>query len=254
MNKYAKRIIFSAVLVTVLHVSCTKEYGFYQEDTIVGLEIKSTSMRKAFEVWLDEGLVQDSVSLMKPFARGVVAQEYRLRIAQSKTNAFFVDTTINLRWSAKNHAFSLIELDPVANPLFFAGFPDGIPAAADGFVTVGFLNLDITEVTKDNVVDLLIYDPGNPDKLLVAFDGIPYNRISPYFNVPVEVFNGGGFLVIEDTATQELIYDGRELWGFINLGQYVPGTTGNTMLLKLTNEGDTEYPFFMAETLFEGDR
>ncbi|WP_126974018.1 hypothetical protein [Gynurincola endophyticus] len=250
--------VFSLLLVVTVFFSCTKENNFLEKPTFTSLSINTTASVKKFDVWLDEELLKDSISSSVALSNvTIVAGEHRLRISQAGLKDFFIDTVLHFDWQAKSPAytFSLIELDSESDPLFFTGFSNEIPAHENGYVTIGFLNIDPTPISFNKDIDLIIYDASgmDPDKIIAEFNDIPYNKISSYHKIPVDVFNNGGMMVIRDAESKEILFDGRELFGFLFLGSYWPGAP-NTYLLKFYNVGDELYPYYLAETIFSALR
>lgn len=241
------------ILLITFAFSCTKTDEFYKEDTVSSLRINTTAAKKAFSVWLDDKLVEDSVTSQRMFDAPLVAGEHRLRIEQAGTGNYFVDTTLSFAWTAERPArnFSLIELDPTTDPILFGGFPADLPAPEQDFITVGFLNIDKT-LTENKTIDMLLYDPSEPSNLLLELKDISYGKISTYYKIPVNEFNNGGMLVIRESGTQNILFDGRPIWMILSFALY--NYSGNTYLFKLTNDGGIEYPYYSALELFSVTR
>lgn len=245
---------FISLLGLVLFFSaCTKEDEFLEKPTWSKLSISTTSTTKNFEVWLDNQLLLDSLKIKKGLlTKPIPSGEHRLRIRQFERNDYLVDTLINFAWSTKPYGFSLIEFDPQSDPLLFSGFPDNIPAHEEGFETFAFLNVDAT-ITKSKTIDILMYSTDDPNVLVQEFDHIPYNKISTYFKIPANPNNISGFLVIRDAESKNILFDGRESYMIINLPSTYPGSS-NTFLLKFTNGGDDQFPYYSTEPIFEATR
>lgn|GEM_PF-3930095 len=241
------------ILLITFAFSCTKTDEFYQENTVSSLRINTTAAEKAFSVWLDDQLLEDSVTNQHMLDAPLVAGEHRMRIAQAGTVNYFVDTTLSFAWTAERPArnFSLIELDPESDPMLFAGFPANIPAPEEGFITLAFLNTDTT-LTENKAIDISLYDPSDPSRLLVEMNNIPYGRISDYYRVPVNEFYNGGMLVIRASGTQHVLFDGRPNWMILTFAFY--NWSGNTYLFKFSNDAGTEFPYYAALELFSATR
>lgn len=249
---HVKDIVAVALIITVF-IACTKTEAFYKEDSISSIKINTTSAKKAFWVWLDDQLLKDSLTGTRELAVNVVAGKHRLRIQQTGSENYFIDTTLVFDWTEikPSHIFSLIELNPSENPLLFAEFPTTIPAHENGFITFAIINMDTT-YTFNKTVDMLLYDVSDPEKLLFELNNIPYGKISDYFKVAVADFNNGGLLVIKESATGNLLLDGRPNW---NMGFFYPTTyNNNTFLLKYENGGSREYPYYFGIEIFSSKR
>lgn len=232
MKSYFIYILLAVLLLT----ACTKEEHFFERPTLTGLVINTTSPSKTFEVWLDDELLQDSVNQKKFLDKHIKTGEHRLRIAHSTKKDYFVDTLMNFEWIAqKQYQFSLIEIDVNTAPFLFTGFPSDLPIPQIGYSTIGVLNTDQT-LSLNKTIDLIFYDriSGNT---IVELKDIPYATIK-YFEVS-DAIRVRGYVVLKDTSTGEIIYDGR---GGALVTLYSADPRYNTYLISLSNSQGTSNP------------
>lgn len=231
--------------ISIVLVSCTRDNGFFDEPTLTSLTITSTSAERRFQVMLDDELVKDS--LAGNWSDVVPVGKKRLRIRENGTQAFFVDTLIDL--PRPKISFSLITLDPAKAPWFFTGFGPEVTAPAAQQAKISFLNMD-PYLTKGKKINIQVID-WEGINVLYEFKNIPYGVMSGYFEAPANIISDGGFLEIRDADNPDELIVSREMYNVFMPYAYPPD---NIFIVRMTDYGDGTSPMYGFEVIASGKK
>lgn len=235
-------LTITAVLLMV--ASCTKDKGYFDEQTMTKLNISTTSMTKHYELMVGDELQEDSI--FRAWGGAVPANKQRLRIRETGKTNYFIDTIIDI--PRPSVTWSLLETDPDQPALFFTGFGEDVTAPAPGNVKFRILNIDTTRTTG-MTVDINIYSFETNERIF-EMKNIPHNGLSEFYEFPSDLLQGG-WLEIVESANPENIIVSLDSYNSFSLSD---NGRDNVHILLMSNDNGYEYPYYFIYPVVSGKK
>lgn len=239
-----KNFIFLLLIMVVLS-ACEKRGDLPVLPSYATFKITSSSTDHYYEVSVGDSVLVDSLSGAVAVSQYVVTGKQRLKIRETGTEKYFIDSLIDVQRPGVEYA--LISLGADSNPLVLSAESLETTSPAEGYRKYSLLNIDTTAILKGRIVDVRFYDLSPEDGSFVKLGelkGITYMEPSAY----VELKNpdaGSFFLEVADNATGEIIIPIDSYAGTM----VYPPDENNAYLMKISNVGDDSWAYISADIL-----
>ncbi len=241
MKKQIAYFLFITIITVV--TACVNTDEFLERPTYVpsSISVETNASRKLFQVYVDGKLFQDSVSINKPLnSQRIEAGEHKIQIKERTKANFFIDSSAVLTREDGFNLF-LLETNPSLDPVKFSGIPDSVSAPKARFKKVAFLNGQFkTEIN----IKLLDYDLR---KTITEFKNLPYQQSSAFFEISDVVLNGGYYIEVIDSKTNQVLLRRNYSYYFL----FDPKKPNNNLfILNFINSRTIALPFYAFEEIY----
>ncbi len=207
MKKQIAYFLFITIITVV--TACVNTDEFLERPTYVpppapvAIKVQTNSAKKLFQVYVDEKLFKDNLSITNALNGSIPAGKHRVQIKELNKPDYFIDSTATIERTGFD--LFLLETDPAINPVKFPGVPDSIAAPKANFKKINFINSAFNVKITIRILD---YDN---KKILAEFKDIPYNQLTTqYFEVSnrYSLENTAYPYKIVDATTNKELLDG----------------------------------------------